>query len=287
MAIPGSKPKLDVHAKVKIGIKKRAQNGREYPAAVDYFVSDAPEFAALVGDKPNPIRIRLIHGEAHESFSSGLEWWIKDKNKRPLLACYTKDGGDNPVALRLGQMLDPDDVLASEETVGQGRRRIRCRARACPHMQKRDGKQPDCRPMGRLVFVLDGDPLKHVYELDTKAWNSIEALEGALKLAQTSGPLAGRLFELSVRIEKKGGQQFPVLSIKEIAERDPETAKAVATAEAVIADEQAQAEGADLRTRVIRALEASGRDPRSPAVAEWVKRHGLEEALRRLTGGAA
>jgi hypothetical protein len=279
MGIPGSKPKIEPFAKVRIGETRTSQRtGNDYPAATDYFRSDAPEFAELVGAKPKTIRIRLVHDAVDDAFSTGLEWWIKDKNKKSMLGCYTKDSGDNPVALRMDGLLNPGMVPLSPEPVGNNRLRIACAARECPQMKK-----GDCKPMGRLVFTLDGDQLSRVWELDTKAWSSIEAIDGVLRVAQTNASLAGRLFELSVRFERKGDDKFPVMSIREITAIDAQTGKAVAQAEANIAVEQTDG---DLRAKVIAALEASGRDPRSPAVAEWVKEQGLEKALEKLTGQA-
>lgn len=237
MAIPGSKPQLDIHAKVRIGETRKSQGGKTYPAALDYFVSESPDFAELTGAKPKKLAIRFVHDTIEDAFSTGLEWWIKDKNKNPLLACYTKDGGANPVALRMEGMLDKGQAPLDDQVTKGGRVRISCPARSCPHFQKHGNKPADCRPMGRLVFVIDGDPLSRVWELDTKAWSSIEALTGTLRLAQTQGPLAGRLFELSVRMEKKGSDRFPVLSIRE--ESDVPVAindkKGVSVAEATIA----------------------------------------------------
>jgi hypothetical protein len=248
--IPGSKPKIEPTAKVRIGEKRVSQRGSEYPAAVDYFLCEDAQFAHVAGDKPRKLRIRFVHPAIEDAFSTGLEWWIKDKNKRPLLACYTKDGGSSPVALRMDKMLD-----AGQEPVGpargNGRLPIACAARECPHFVKKV-----CKPMGRLVFVLDGG--SHVYQIDTKAWNSIERIEGELRLAQGRGPLdaPGRIFELSVEMHTKGADRFPVMSISEVdvelkTEQDEQKADTLLALDAAIAagDEQV------VRSELARALD--------------------------------
>lgn len=214
MAIPGSKPTLEIHAKVRIGETRKSQKGNTYPAATDYFRSDSGDFEELVGKKPKSIRIRIVQDDVDDAFSSGLEWWAKDKNKKSYLACYTKGQQINgqTAALRKDKMLNDDDVVLGDAR-GEGRLPIVCRDRTCPVM-----KRGDCKPMARLVFVLDGDPLTRVWELDTKAWSSIEAITGKLQLARTRGPLTGRLFELSVAFVSKGTDRFPVLSIEEVSD---------------------------------------------------------------------
>ena len=262
MAIPGSKPKIEASAKLRIGVKKVSDGGREYPAAVDYFVGDGVE------GKPSSLEVAFVHADVDDAFSTGLEWWIKGRSGN-VLACYTKDGGDDPVALRLDQMLDEGQEAIGPPR-GQGRLPIACPARVCPHL-----KDKSCKPMGRLIFTV---PFlgPTIYQLDTKSWNSIEKLTGALQVARASGPLNApeRGFVLSVAIVQKGRDRFPVLSLEEKLNR----------AEALVAAEQTSG---DNRAKLIAALRASGRDPSSPAVAAWVTTHGIDEALRRLTEVAA
>jgi len=208
--IPGSKPKIDAYAKVRIGEKKVSQGGKESPAATDYFLCDDPAFTDVAGSKPSTLRIAFVHDSMEDAFSTGLEWWVKKRGAtKPTLACYTKDGGANPVALRMDQMLDEGQEPVGPAKKG-GRLPIACPARECPHF-----KSKDCKPMGRLVFVLDGGT--HVYQIDTKAWNSIEKISGALGVAQASGPLnrPGRFFDLSVAMVQQGTDKFPVMSIQE------------------------------------------------------------------------
>lgn len=215
MAIPGRElDKVDVRAKVRNGRK----NAKGFPESVDWFLSDDSEFGKLFPGQPKTIRILPAYSTAEQTFATGLEWW-----KGELLACYTKDGGRNPVALRVAEMqvqgrtlnlLDADDEKRGP-LVGNGRQPITCRGDSCPHFGKR-AKNKECRPMGRLTFFLDGGRTDQALGLDTKGWESIENLAGTLAAAERSGSLIGRAFELSVKYGRKGTSRFPVLSIKEV-----------------------------------------------------------------------
>jgi hypothetical protein len=213
VGIPGrTLDKLDVRGKVKIGEKRQSGNGRSFPAATDYFQSDDPDFIRLYGDKASALKIVLPYATADENFPTGLERWLTKKDRSgQVLTCYTKDDGPDPIALRLTDFLQKDDTVRGPER-GQKRTPITCRADDCPFF-----KDKSCKPMGRLVFFLDGDNHGQPLQLDTKAWNSIENIAGALKSASRRGPLNadGRVFEMTVAFESKGNKRFPVISLKE------------------------------------------------------------------------
>ena len=261
--IPGSKPKIEAQFKVRVG--KKTERG--YPTSLDHFVSEA------FNDEPKSMLVRFVHPEVEEAFSSGLEWWAA-KNKQNYLACFTKDGGDNPVAYRLPQMLDEGQAAIGPAT-GSGRLPIACPARDCPHL-----KEKRCKPMARLVFCRKGSPV--VLQFDTKSWNSIEKITGALQHARGTGPLntPDRWFRLSVEMVKKGTNHFPMVTIKEEFADDPQTAQAIAAGESIIAAEQTEG---DNRTKLIAAIRARGSDPRDPKVVEWVQKLGIDTALAELT----
>lgn len=215
MGIPGrTLEQLEPRAKVKIGEKRKSQRGNDYPAAVDYFVSDDIYFEKLYGDggKPKALRISLAYADVDSNFSTGLERWLTKKGgSGQVLTCYTKDSGRDPIALRLTDFVQEGDVKRGAER-GQ-RTPITCGADACPWF-----KDKSCKPMGRLVFFLEDDPNVQPLQLDTKSWHSIERVAAYLTSARRRGPLndPGRLFELSVAFESKGTSRFPVLAITEV-----------------------------------------------------------------------
>lgn len=241
MAIPGQRPAEEIRGKVRIGVVKTSQStGRTYPAAVDYFVSDDAVFQRLYPGQPKTIRIVPAFDTAEEFFSTGMEWWTKQKDGKNFLACYTKDSGDNPVALRSRMYLDKD---AKGETLNHivgvesssGRFPIKCPFRDCSHFKKHGNKAPDCRPMGRLTFNLAGEPMgMPPLQIDTKSWNTIEEIEKVLKRAEDyAGALTGLVFDLSVEFKSQGDKKFPVLSIMEV-EMEVNTQEDIAEADAIL-----------------------------------------------------
>lgn len=288
MAIPGSKPQFEIRAKVRIGEKKQ-KGGKEFPSSTDYFLSDDPFFQGVVGqEKPNALRIQFPHETAGDNFSSGLELW-----QGQMLLCYTKgEPAADPIAYRKrtiiprGQKEPVSTILASDvargAVMGNDRQPLTCRARECPLFKKKDG----CKPMGRLVFFIDGDTTGSVWEVDTKSFNSVERIEAALSVASRRGDLRGRTFELSVHMERKGTSRFPLLSLKEVE---------VPTAIDTEADVNAVS-----AFQVIEKLTADGEEPRKILAAaldeyrpEWrtdqayidrIKEIGPEAALAALHG---
>ena len=203
MGVPGMKADLPVRAKVRVGIKGRSASGKEFPKAVDYFVSDDPEFHAKLLAEPRVLRIRFPHEAPDDNFSTGMEYWRKNQ-----LACYTKDSGSDPIALRVPSLVTEKDVLRGDP-IKSGRQPISCPFRSCEFF-----KSKVCKPMGRLVFFIEGfDPAAGVWQLDTKSWNNLESLTGFLSL---QGDPRGRLFDLSVAFEQRGRDRFPLLSITEV-----------------------------------------------------------------------
>lgn len=277
MAIPGLKPSYDVRAKVRIGEKKKTSGGKEYPAAVDYFICDDPEFQLLAGDKPKQLRVIFPFQTAEDNFPTGLEMW---RGKQ--LSCYSKgeqkDG--NTVAYRVNGLLN--GVTQIGEAMGRGKERtpIVCPFRTCAFF-----KSKDCKPMGRLQFFLDGGSVESVYQIDTKSWNTIEGFEASLAAFAAKGDLRGRVFLLSVAIEQKANQKFPVMSLKEAAvninsERDVAVADVLLDLRAHL--EPGRDEG-DRRLSLARALDVTNPGWRdTPAVAARIKEIGLIKAAEGL-----
>jgi hypothetical protein len=275
VAIPGLKAKFEVRGKVRIGERRTSASNKQYPAATDYFVSADDEFLARErmssGAKVSSLRIVLPHDDVDDCFSTGLEWWVKGKEaSRSTLACYTKGDG---TALRKAQMVNEGDVVLDVMSVGADRKQIVCPFRECPIF-----KRGDCKPMGRLIFFLEAGRTDQVLELDTKSWNSIERLTAALQGARLRGPLTGRVFELSVAFESRGANRFPLLSLQEV-DVQINNAADVETAEALLAVERAEAEGADARVAL-----AAGLDVQMP---DWRDRGDVIARIKEIGPAAA
>lgn len=269
-------PKFEPRAKVRIGEKRVSQGGKEYPASLDYFVCDDAEFGMVAGEKPKELRIRFVHRTPEEVFSTGLEWWIKDKNKKPLLACYTKDAGSEPVALRKGQMLDDDDTVVGPVR-GQDRLPIVCRARQCPHF-----KSGDCKPIGRLLFQLVDDAGGLIWQLDTKSFNTIEVVEGELLRVGRKRPLYDGEFRMWIEIRSKGTSKFPVIHLQEVTVQI-NTVDDAREADLLIAIQRRRGEGIPDRHVLASYLDAKKPDWRKDErYVERIKEIGPTAALDKL-----
>lgn len=214
MAIPQqderNRSDIEPRAKVRTGEKRvSSRTGREYPAATDWFISDEL-FHSTVGAKPGEIVIAPVTDNPEDFWGSGMEWWLA-KDGQNILACYTKDGGSDPIAHRKTPYMDEDDTVRGE-VHGSNRTPITCRFRQCPHFMVKNG----CKPMGRLVFnLIDGtDEVVGIYQLDTKAWNSVENIEKFLQ-GRTLSP--DDRFKLSVAWQHQGDKKFVTVSIEELS----------------------------------------------------------------------
>lgn len=204
MAIPGLRPTFQVRAKVRVGKK----NERGLPTSTDYFVCDE------VPQKTSELRIFFPHQSVDDNFSTGMEWW---RGKQ--LTCYSKGEGEPPLAYRVKDMVGDAEVRG--EPMGRDRIPITCPVRDCAFV-----KEKSCKPMGRLIFWIDGlDRRQGVFQLDTKGWHSIENL---LAVLSQYPDLRGIPFKLSVSFTQKGTSRFPVLTLEEDMEvnNDADIAKA-------------------------------------------------------------
>lgn len=259
MAIPGLRPELPLRAKVRIG--DRTERGA--PRSLDHFVCPDPSFAQLAGDRPRELRIRFPYADAAACWSSGLELWLRGR-ERPILGCYTKGDG---TAHRIGR---PDDLVGvvldpkvlGDRSVERKRLPMACPAHECPYFQ--DEK---CRPVARLNFQIEGGPVDSVYRFETKSLTTIELLEGVV--GQYTD-LRTVVFFLYVERRKKQGKEYSIVGLRQAETANPPASPA--TDESVT----------DWRQECVDLLKQLGSWPPSTATAEWITRHGHEAAATAL-----
>jgi hypothetical protein len=247
--------KLEARAKIRVG--KKTERG--YPTSTDYFLSpDDPELEQLFGSQPKAIRIRFPHADPAHVWSDGLEWWVKkrDANAKPILACYTKGEGDPPIALRVASFHTEGQHVTAGSPRSSGRQPIICTFRECPQFKL---GLKGCRPVGRLQFFLHGGRTDQPLSFETKSWETIENVNRAF---YNAGDVSAHVFELTVAFEQRRDKRFPVVNLTRVG-----------------ADARPPA---DPRSRLIAALQDSGRDPRDPDVAAWVNSVGIDQALSTL-----
>jgi hypothetical protein len=272
MAIPGLKPTFEVVAKVRVGQKKMSASGREIPSSVDYFICDDAEFERLVGAGKNQLRIFLPFQLAEDNFSTGLEWW---RGKQ--LTCYSKGEGDPPLAYRVESMVGDAEVRG--EKMGKDRLPITCPVRACPLIRSKD-----CKPMGRLQFWIDGmDRRAGVYQLDTKAWNSIENIEATLSLYPD---LRNVPFILRVEFTSRGTSRFPELYLEADVEVNTDADVTLADALLQLSREVSAANGEPsitLKSRLADVLNLTNPGWREDeVVVNWIREKGVVDASNSL-----
>ena len=278
MAIPNLKPKYETRAKVRVGKK----TDRGAPTSVDYFVSDDPEVVQLGGQR-HSLLINFPYAEVEDNFSTGMEWWVKPRSGgKSQLACYTKDSGSKPVALRLEPYVDAERDEVVGDKLKQGRVPIACPFRECQMMQDKR-----CKPMGRLVFFLDGGRTDQVLQLDTKSWNTVERLSAALEGARRGGDLRGRTFELSVAFEQRGRDRFPVCSLQEV-DVEISTEPDFRLVEAIAAHSLSVDAGDEPRVTLARMLDklSPGWREQQP-VLDRIKQVGVETSIQLILDKAA
>ena len=262
MAIPGLKPTFAVRSKVRVGEKRKTASGKEIPASTDYFIGEGIE------GQPKELLIYFPFQQAEDNFSTGLEWW---RGKQ--LTCYSKGEGDPPLAYRVKDMVGDAEVRG--EPMGRDRVPVTCPVRDCEFL-----KDKSCKPMGRLQFWIDGlDRRAGVFQLDTKAWNSIENIEATLSQYPD---LRGIPFKLSVSFTQRGTSRFPELYLEEHVEINNDAD--VAVADALVQLRKAVDEDTDgvARERLADLLDLTVAGWRErPEVIDRIKELGVMEASRK------
>lgn len=277
MAIPGQKPELDIRGKVRTGEQRKSnRTGRMYPASTDYFLcNEDPDFAKEWGEKPNLLLVRPAFDTIEEAFSTGLEWWTQTSGGNKL-ACYTKDGGDDPIAMRAGNLVDEDDVLRGEPLSG-GRQPITCRFRECPHFGPKG-----CKPMGRFIFYTVSEAGEMgPYQMDTKSWNAIGNIEKTLRADE--GEASKHMYKLEVVFKTEGDKKFPYVTLERADTTDINKPKDVADADAILELIEAHESGCAPRETLAAYLDATSPDwKNNPEMIARIQEIGPEQAVKNL-----
>lgn len=213
--IPGitDRPRLPRLGKIRLGEKRQAKSGKEYPAALDYFnFRDVPELEAVFGKGAKELYPVFIPVDEEDT------WFVTSR------AAYTRTGKfcqchDGETALRVykgldektKQPLDPQGHAFLEQQrkpedfpeVGEAFD-LPCPGEDCWYFQK-----AVCKNLGRLLFLVAKSPRFGVYEIATSSINSIRnVLSTARAIKATTGrltgiPLALKLVPLQVQPDGK------------------------------------------------------------------------------------
>lgn len=181
--------------KIHLGVKREAQNGKEYPVATDYFV--LPEkllndkgFRKVLEDmgqnpdKPKVLPVWLPSPNFWENVQSSYDCYSKTHG----LLCRSFDG----VTCRKAN---------GDGTYSEGE----CKNELCPKVQAKE-----CAMMHRLrVFLPDAEGVG-VWQIDFKgknSWGAIESEMGTIK-STARGQIAGLDLKLSLEPEERLAMMF-------------------------------------------------------------------------------
>ncbi len=152
--------------KIHLGIKKKNQNGVEYPSAVDYFVCPDEVLAIIGEDKPKELKVMIPVEDTEHWCSQFYRCYSRTRG----LICK----GDGETATRT--IDTKTGALANRDTTDSERKVVPCQGRDCPDY----GKQ--CKEVMNLQFLLPDVPGLGVWQIDTSSINSIRNINSAAEL---------------------------------------------------------------------------------------------------------
>jgi len=188
-SIPGLiRPRVPRAGKIRLGIKKVAKSGKEYPSEVDHFVFDEDlegrdRIVELYGEKPKRILVTFLSDDPEEVFPMAY------KAYKTGLGLYCK--GDGTTAERLVTK----EVDGRREPVTDDTGKPQTKEHECPcDFLKKSPKQ--CRAVGNLLVVLPEIGWAS-YQIDTGSYHSFQNVRNAIGYyAGFLGRVRGRLFWL-------------------------------------------------------------------------------------------
>lgn len=155
--------------KLRMGIKKKTDKGKEYPAATDYLVMDCEDeeitkrFHELYGDKPKRVTVAFASDDTEEIFS---QWYkchggskLHCRGDGECATRYEDDGSRNEV-----KCVGPEEC---EFSVSKG-----------------TGDKPGCAVSANLQYFIKGLPTLCVFQTDTGGINSIINVNSGIALLE-------------------------------------------------------------------------------------------------------
>ncbi len=183
--------------KIRLGIKKVAASGKEYPAEVDYFIlsPETPselenkklveEFTKLYGDKPKSINImfpvsspEVYFPQFYKRYGSGSA--LKCKGDGETAACGT-------VEFAKGL-----EIIGQDE---MGLTRVKCKGKECIYYVSKE-----CTEVGVLQILLPEVPGAGVWQISTGSYNSIVNLNSCIDYITA---VCGRAHMIPLTLERR------------------------------------------------------------------------------------
>lgn len=204
-------PGVGVVGRLKIGEKRLGKNGKEYPAALDYFRVDAPEnyakmFREAYGEKPRTLQITFISDDV--THACNLQYELRGDSGK----LYAKGDGKNFAVFNVDHW-----VFLPEEKIIEKHGSIQAfKDAAKQHCNSSKGWEPrlTLRFMLPKIKGLIGE-----WQLSTKGLeSSIKQIVGVFdQVLNSAGTVKMLPFDLSVTLAKGdthgAARQFPVLQL--------------------------------------------------------------------------
>jgi hypothetical protein len=161
--------------KIRLGIKKKTANGKEYPAEVDYFVCP-PEVQKFYGPQPKLLDVMFPIDDPTTVFPQALKWYTSSS-----LKCK----GDGVTAMRRVKDLTPEQKVKLKDELPDDPESLVEVDCPCPLLE-----QGQCSQKGNLLVMLPRVSMGGVYQIDTGSYHNIVRINSALDYLRG---LAGRI----------------------------------------------------------------------------------------------
>lgn len=152
---------------IRLGIKKKTAQGKEYPAEVNYFVVP-PEVQAIYGEKPTDLEIMFPLDNIEEVFPQAYKYYGSSKG----LKC--QGNGEVAFCAENGEMIQ----------------------KPCPCELYEQGK---CKQSGTLMVMIPKVSVGGVYQIRTSSYNSIVDLNSGLDYVRA---LVGRFCMIPLKLRR-------------------------------------------------------------------------------------
>jgi len=179
---------MPVLGKIRLGIKKQAKSGNEYPVSVPHFVlRDAPDVAKQYGETPTELDVIFLSDNEEEV----IPYYYK------LFAGGSKDKAGNTVGGKL--MCKGDgreaDHFAARDAISRVVPKRECKVKDCVDWGR------GCKQMMNVMVWIPTASMGGVYQIDTSSWSSIHSFVKQIKFIKKA--LNGRLTGVPFRIVRE------------------------------------------------------------------------------------
>ena len=172
-------PYVEPIGKIRLGMRKTAQSGAQYPTTVPYFVlNDAPNVEKVYGPEPTEIDVIFVTDDIDAIAPSWLKWYgagVKGSDGKVIggkIMCQGNgpDSNGNPGIAQHYRERDPLTKVVPERE---------CLGRNCKDWTDHKGN-PQCKPTMQLNAILPRVTMSGIYRIDTTSWQSIRSFRSQL-----------------------------------------------------------------------------------------------------------